>query len=229
MTSSLSSSHPPGKLAATDERQCSIGLANLEGTVAVTADDLDAALSSVVASLRPATDLDWLARAGSLEWDCWHTAEHIGDCLMSFAGQLVARPEKRFVRFMANADKDASPEQVLEFAEAGGRILAATVRTSGPDVRAYHPSGQADPEGFAAMGCVETLLHGNDIAQGLGLAIDPPRDVCARVLARLFPEAAQELARVDPWAALRWSTGRIELPGRPQLKEWRWRGAPLGE
>ena len=197
--------------------------------MAVTADDLDAALSSVVATLRPATDLDWSKRAGNLDWDCWHAAEHVGDCLMSFAGQLVARPEKRYVRFMAIADKDASPEQVLEFAEAGGRILAATVRTSGADVRAYHPTGAADPEGFAAMGCVETLLHGEDIAQGLGLAIDPPRDVCARVLARLFPEAAPELAAVDPWAALRWSTGRIELPGHPQLKEWRWQGVPLGE
>ncbi|MGY0003919.1 hypothetical protein [Micromonospora sp. I033] len=206
-----------------------IGLANLEGTVAVTADDLDTALSSVVATLRPATGLDWSVRAGSLEWDCWHTAEHIGDCLISFAGQLVARPEKRFARFMASADKDASPEEVLEFAEAGGRILAATVRAARPDVRAYHPMGHADPEGFAAMGCVETLLHGDDIAQGLGLAIDPPRDVCGRVLDRLFPEAAQELAGVDPWAALRWCTGRIDLPGRPQLKEWRWHAAPLGE
>ncbi|MEU2614816.1 hypothetical protein ABZ570_25000 [Micromonospora sp. NPDC007271] len=196
--------------------------------MAVTADDLDAAMSSVVASLRLTPGLDWSTRAGSLEWDCWHTAEHIGDCLMSFAGQLVARPERRYVRFVAHADKDASPEEILEFAEAGGGILAATVRASGPDVRAYHPTGQADPEGFAAMGCVEALLHGDDIAQGLGLTIDPLRDVCARVLARLFPQGAQELARVDPWAALRWSTGRIELPGRPQLNEWRWHGAPLG-
>ncbi|MEU6077031.1 hypothetical protein [Micromonospora sp. NPDC047074] len=186
-------------------------------------------MSSVVASLQPAIGLDWSVRAGELEWDCWHTAEHIGDCLMSFAGQLVARPEKRFVCFMANADKDASPEQVLEFAEAGGRILAATVRASGPEVRAYHPTGQADPEGFAALGCVEMLLHGADIAQGLGLAIDPPREVCARVLARLAPETAQELSTVDPWAALRWSTGRIELPGRPRLREWHLRSAPLGE
>ncbi|SCG54260.1 maleylpyruvate isomerase mycothiol-dependent enzyme family protein [Micromonospora coxensis] len=195
--------------------------------MAVTADDLDAAMSDVVARLRPATGLDWAARAGGLEWDCWHTAEHIGDCLLSFAGQLVARPQERYVRFMANADKDASPAEVLEFAEAGARILAATVRTSGPTVRAYHPTGRADPEGFAAMGCAETLLHGDDVARGLGLAIDPPRDVCARVLTRLFPEAAQELAGVDPWAALRWSTGRIELPGRPRPAQWRWRGAPL--
>jgi len=45
----------------------------------------------------------------------------------------------------------------------------------------------ADPEGFAGMGCHEALLHGNDIAQGFGLALDPPRDVCRRVLARIFP------------------------------------------
>ncbi|MFG1656897.1 hypothetical protein ACGFIY_10255 [Micromonospora chersina] len=195
----------------------------------VSADDLDAALSSVVAILRPATGLDWSVPAGSLEWDCWHTAEHVGDCLISFAGQLVAQPEKRFVRFMAAADTDASPEEVLEFAEAGGRILAATVRTSEPEVRAYHPTGRADPEGFAAMGCVEALLHGDDIAQGLGLAVDPPRDVCARLLARLFPDSARDLADVDPWAALRWSTGRIALPGHPQLTEWRWRAVPLGD
>ncbi|MGW4497816.1 hypothetical protein ACWENR_04245 [Micromonospora sp. NPDC004336] len=197
--------------------------------MAVTADDLDATLSSLVACLRPATGLDWSAPADGLEWDCWHTAEHIGDCLLSFAGQLVARPEGRFVCFMASADKDAPAEQMLEFAEAGGRILAATVRASGPDVRAYHPSGRADPEGFAAMGCAEALLHGDDIARGLGLALDPPREVCARVLARLFPEAARELTNVDPWAALRWATGRIELPGRPRLDQWHWRGAPLGE
>jgi hypothetical protein len=148
---------------------------------------------------------------------------------MSYAAQVVARPTDRYVRFMANAEKDASAAQVLEYAEAAGRILAAAVRTAAPEVRAYHPSGRADPEGFAAMGCMEALLHGDDIAQGLGLALDPPRDVCARVLARMFPGSAGELVDVDPWAALRWSSGRIELPGRPRLAQWRWRGAPLGE
>jgi hypothetical protein len=87
----------------------------------------------------------------------------------------------------------------------------------------------ADAEGFAAMGCVETLLHGEDIAQGLGLTLDPPREVSTRVLARLFPDEAGELAGVDPWDALRWATGRIDLPGRPRRESWRWRGAPLGE
>jgi hypothetical protein len=142
----------------------------------VTADDLEAAVATMVTTLRPATRRDWSVPAGAVEWDCWHTAEHIGDVLLSYAGQLVAQPTTRYVRFMANADKDAAAAEVLEFAEAGGRILAATVRTSPPQVRAYHPTGMADPEGFAGMGCVEALVHGHDIGQGLGLALDPPRE-----------------------------------------------------
>lgn len=195
----------------------------------VTADDLDAAVSSMVTTLRPATGRDWSAPAGALEWDCWHTAEHLGDVLLSYAAQLVAQPTKRYVRFMANADKDASPAEVLEFAEAGGRILAATVRTTPARVRAWHPSGMADPEGFAGMGCVEALVHSHDIAQGLGLALDPPREVCTRVLARMFPHAVADLADLDPWTALLWATGRIALPGRPRVAHWRWHGAPPGE
>jgi uncharacterized protein (TIGR03083 family) len=195
----------------------------------VTADDVDTAISHVVATLSPATDSDWSVPAGTLEWSCRHTAEHIGDCLMSYAGQLVAQPADRYVRFMATAEKEASPAQVLEFAETGARILAATVRTTPPQARAYHPTGMADPEGFAAMGCVEALLHGQDIAQGLGLPFDPPRDVCTRVLARMFPQAAVHLDAIDPWHALLWSTGRIELPDRPQRQQWRWHGAPLTE
>jgi hypothetical protein len=193
----------------------------------VTADDLDAAVSAVVAALRPAADRDWSAQAGTLEWDCWHTAEHIGDCLLSYAGQLAVRPAARYVRFLASADAGASPAEVLEFAEAGGRILAATVRTAPRQARAYHPTGMADPEGFAAMGCVEALVHGHDIARGLGVSLDPPGDLCRGVLVRLFPSAAADLAGTDPWEALQWATGRAGLPGRPQLHQWHWHGAPL--
>jgi hypothetical protein len=195
----------------------------------VTADDLDAAISSVVSTLHPATSQDWSAQAGTLDWDCWHTAEHIGDCLLSYAAQLATRPATRYVRFLASADKDASPAEVLEFAEAGGRILAATVRTAPTHIRAYHPTGMADPEGFAAMGCVEALLHGHDIAQGLGLTLNPPRDLCGGVLARLFPQTAADLASTDPWQALQWATGRAGLPGYPRLQQWRWHGAPFEE
>ncbi|MEC3982357.1 hypothetical protein [Amycolatopsis sp. H20-H5] len=192
------------------------------------ADDLDAALASLAATLRPAAARDWSATTGTGGLDGWHTAEHLGDCLLSYAAQLVARPEKRYVRFLAAVDNDASSAEALEFALAGGGILAAVVRTTAPEIRAHHPTGRSDPAGFAGMGCVEVLIHGEDIARGLGRTLDPPRDTCARVLARMFPHIG-DVSDVDPWTALRWAADRAELPGRERQTGWRWRGAPLDE
>lgn len=195
----------------------------------ITADDLDAAVDCVVTALQPKTDRDWASLPGTGDWDCWHTAEHIGDGLMSYAGQLVARPSTRYVRFLAVADKDATPAEVLEFAMTGGGVLSAAVRAAAPSVRAYHPSGMAEPAGFAAMGCVEALIHGADLARGVGIALDPPRDLCARVLARLFPHTTGDLDGTDPWLALLWATNRHQLDGREPQLGWSWRGTPPGD
>ncbi|QRP43603.1 maleylpyruvate isomerase N-terminal domain-containing protein [Amycolatopsis sp. FDAARGOS 1241] len=191
----------------------------------VTAEDVGHALAAVETALSPTVDADWTRHAGELDWDCRQTAEHLGDTLLSYAAQLVARPEDHYVRFLAKADEDASAAELLEFVRTGARLLAAAALVSPPGTRAYHPTGYADPAGFAAMGCAELLLHGEDLALGQETTIDPPREVCARVVARLFP--GTEWAS-DPWDALRWCTGRIALPGRSRRTEWRWRGAPLG-
>ena len=167
------------------------------------------------------TDRDWSVPAGSLEWTCWHTAEHIGDCLLSYAWQLAVQPTTRYVRAVATVEKDASPAEVLEFAITGGRVLASMVRTSPAHVRAFHPAGAADPEGFAALGCNEALLHGNDIAQGFGFSLDPPRDVCRRVLARLYPQAPTDLADIDPWTSLLLDRRPHQAPRTHPPSAWR--------
>jgi len=193
----------------------------------LTTDDLDLALAAFSAGVRPVLDRDWSVRAGTLDWDCWHTAEHIGDCLLSYAGQIVAQPDGRYVRFLAKADAGASPAELLEFGEAGGRILAATVRCASPTVRAYHPSGLADLVGFTGMACVEVLLHGQDIATGLDVSLDPPRDLCQRILGRTFPHIVAEVADLDPWTGLCWYTGRVVIPDRPAPDRWHWQASPL--
>jgi hypothetical protein len=58
----------------------------------VTADDLDSVISCVMSGLLPLTDRDWSVPAGTLEWDCWHTAEHI---VLRLAAR---RPADRAVR-----------------------------------------------------------------------------------------------------------------------------------
>jgi hypothetical protein len=179
----------------------------------------------------------WENKAGSLEWDCWETIEHLCDDLFAYAARMgpASPPLDGRVPFACESrrpggpgntiyvDRAAGPPGLLQALEACGGLLAAMVRTTSPQVRAFHVHGVSDAEGFAAMGVAETLVHTHDVARGLGLAWNPPADLCARVLARLFPHAP---AAASPWPALLWATGRGDLPGLSRLTGWRWYAAP---
>ncbi|GID25022.1 hypothetical protein Abr02nite_00050 [Paractinoplanes brasiliensis] len=175
---------------------------------------------------------DWHAKAGDLSWTCWETVEHMADDLFAYAVQLTpAQPSvathvpygwqyrreggPALTVFVESAEGPAALLQVLE---SSGGLLAGMVATAPPDRLSYHTFGASDPSGFAAMGVVEVLVHTYDVT-----GWEPPADLCAAALTRLFPEAP---ADIDPWSALRWSTGRAELPGRPRLTSWRWDGRP---
>ncbi|MEU1280820.1 maleylpyruvate isomerase N-terminal domain-containing protein [Streptomyces sp. NPDC005805] len=205
----------------------------------VTAEDLDQAvrLSTGLLLSAPA-GADWDAPAGSLEWDCRETAEHLADDLFAYAAQLGLRqaPVDREVPFVhgprrpggpantVHADPAAGALGLVQVVEACGAMLSAMVRTAPGGVRGHHVFGASDAEGFAAMGIVETLVHTHDIADGLGLDWSPPDELCERVLARLFPDVPVDGG--EPWPVLLWATGRGGLPGRPRRTSWRWYGAP---
>ncbi len=104
-------------------------------------------------------------------------------------------------------------------------VLARVCEASPPGARAWHPAGMADAEGFLAMGCDEILVHTFDIATGLGVGFHPPDELCAKIVARLFPWTSIE---ASAWEALLWSNGRVALPGLERLDEnWYWWCAPL--
>lgn len=201
----------------------------------VTAEDLDHAVRLAVEVLREVPEQAWRSKAGSLRWDRWETVEHLSDDLFSYAVQLGAPRLDDLVPFLwrprrdggphnaVHADAEAGPAGLLQTLRATAALLVAMVRTASPQVRSYHAYGTSDPEGFAAMGIVETLVHTHDVTEGLGLRWDPPAQMCTRVLERLFPDAP---ASAGPWTALLWSTGRAELPGRARLTSWRWDGRP---
>ncbi len=179
----------------------------------------------------------WENKAGSLEWDCWETIEHLSDDLFAYAARMgpASPPLADRVPFACESrrpggpentiyvDRAAGPAGLLQALEACGGLLAAMVRTTSPQVRAFHVHGVSDAEGFAAMGVVETLVHMHDVTQGLGLAWNPPADLCTRVLARLFPHAP---VTTSPWPTLLWATGRGDFPGLSRLTDWRWYAAP---
>lgn len=197
------------------------------------ADDLHDTVRLAVGALRAAPPDAWEGKAGTLEWDCWETVEHLADDLFAYAVQLgpAAPPLDGDVPFVwqarrpggpanaVHADRTAGPAGLLQVLEACGALLVAMVRTAPPETRAHHSYGVSDPEGFAAMGLVETLVHTHDLAAGLGLSWQPPAAPCARALARLFPAAP---TGTPPWPTLLWATGRAELPGHPRVTEWRW-------
>jgi hypothetical protein len=203
----------------------------------VTAADVREAVYLAADTLAAAQDRDWRVSAGELDWDCWETVEHIADDLFAYAGQLGPRRPSvegpvpfgweyrrpggpALTVWAVPADGQAGLVQVLE---ASGALLAAMVEVTPPTVRAHHVYGASDPEGFAAMGVVETLVHMRDVAAGLDLLWEPPGELCRRVLTRLFPDAP---TGTDRWQTLLWATGRAALPGRERLTSWRWDGTP---
>ena len=171
-------------------------------TPPVTAADVELAVALAADALNGALDQDWRVPAGDLDWDCRETVEHMADDLFAYAGQLGPRrpPQDTYVPF-AWQRREGGPTLTI-FTEAGtdnaglvqvfeacGAFLSSLVATASPGTRAWHPMGVGDPEGFAAMGVVEVLVHMRDVAAGLGLDWTPPEDLCDRVLYRLFPSA----------------------------------------
>jgi hypothetical protein len=76
------------------------------------------------------------------------------------------------------------------------------------------------------MACDELLVHTDDAARGLRMGFRPDADLAARVLGRLFP---WHRVAAEPWQVLLWANGRIDLPGLPNQRGWRWHPAPLTE
>lgn len=206
----------------------------------VTADDLDEAVRAAVETLRhvPA-EADWSTKAGSLDWDCWETTEHIIDCLLAYAAQIspASPPLDTWTPLAYAARRAGAPETYVyvdrtegapalaRVLDAVGGMLSALVRTKPDGVRAYHEYGISDPEGFAAMAIVETFVHMGDVTDGLELPWRPPARQCALAVNRLFPDVPTD---PDPYTALLWATGRADLPGRERPpSDWRWRTEPL--
>ncbi|UBU15505.1 DinB family protein [Nonomuraea gerenzanensis] len=202
---------------------------------AVTGQDVRQVVTLAVGTLRQVSPDAWHAPAAELDWTRWETAEHVANVLFTYAVRfgLAQPPVSGLMPFRPRADRDdgpqtiistdpeSGPEGLLTILEACGGLLASVQHTADPATVAYHVYGPSNPEGFAAMGIVETLVHTHDVLQGLDVRWSPPRGACERVLRRIFPHVTVD---GDAWEVLLWATGRAELPGRPRLTEWRWYG-----
>jgi uncharacterized protein (TIGR03083 family) len=189
-------------------------------------DDLRAAVAAAADAMAPHSDADWSVPAPDLEWSCRETLDHAVVGILWYAGNLATLAKRR-PGIVRDSDPNASVGDLIEALVLSGHILARVAEATPPGGRAYHRMGSPDATGFVAMGCDETLVHTADICAGLGVRFDPPADVCARVVARLFPWAPEH---DDAWERLLWCNGRIALPGHQRLgPDWGWWSAPLNE
>ncbi len=172
-----------------------------------------------------ATVPDAGARVPALDDDVAGVTAHVTGCLVWYAQDLAAGPEGADGFELARRRSAGLPELVRQQA-AAAEVLARTVEGAAPSDRGRHDWGRPDASGFAAMGGAELLLHTGDVADALGLPWTPPADLADAVLVRLFPWAPRD---TDPVAALRWVTGRGDLPGLEPVGSWRWHCSPLEE
>jgi hypothetical protein len=189
-------------------------------------DDVRRSVELAQEILAPAVDEDWAKNASGLSWSCQFTLDHIIVALTAYAGDLATRTVERHPVVRAGNPEQPVPELLALLPVAGG-ILADVCASTPEDVLGYHPDGPADWSGFAGMGCVETLIHADDICWALHLEFHPDADLCQRILQRMFPWAPTE---GNPWQILRWATGRGYLEGSDPLgPNWEWHCKPLSE
>jgi hypothetical protein len=180
-------------------------------------------------TLTPWTVRDWSVPAGDLEWSCRRALDHIVDVQFFLGGNAARRSTSR-VPPPRNGDPEATLELLLDAVVTGATMLERICAGMGPEDRGFHPAGQADAEGFRAQSSAEILQHTYDIASGLGERFRAPDQVCARIVARLFPWAPDTDEHPDRWEVLLWAVGRIALPTRERLDpDWWIQAAPLDE
>jgi hypothetical protein len=86
------------------------------------ADDVDTAVQLAIVTLREASPDRWDAKAGSLDWTCWETAEHLADDLFSYAAQLGPRnpPLDTHLPFGWSRRREGGPANAINVDRAAG-------------------------------------------------------------------------------------------------------------
>jgi hypothetical protein len=186
-----------------------------------TRSDLETLTDVVAEAWTAGADRDWSVQADTVEWTCTRTADHAVDCVFAPAFFLASRLTDRYPDAGDNftVGADATPAQLVEALRIASRVLAAVVADTDRSVRAVifrRPTVvTAPPPDFLPRGALELILHANDVCKGLGVAYEPPADLCERLIdhAAGFPWAGMgwtppSIGTDDPWGELLRASGR---------------------
>ncbi len=172
--------------------------------VTIGPDSVAAAAAAVVAALQPGVDADWSVRAGDLEWSVDRTIAHMTGAAAKYALYLSSR-STRYVAVSVCPAEDATRQERLEAIEECAAALASVAATAPAGAVGYHVTGMRNAEQFLAMACEELLVHTYDVTRGLGLAYEPPEELCRLVIEHCYPGHDEQR---PVWPFLAWLSGR---------------------
>jgi hypothetical protein len=186
-------------------------LARSRKTLSVTPERLREVVDAAVDALRRVTDGDWSKPAGSLEWSCHKTADHIVDCVFSYTLQLAARVPDRFLPFgELHALPEATPRDLTVGIAAVGAMLAAVASV---DPQATASDGVMDLSGgdWCARGAFEIAVHTHDVLVGQHSTFRLDTSLCRAITESpglwMF-DRARARGSNEPWSALLLGAGR---------------------
>jgi hypothetical protein len=166
--------------------------------------DVVTAAAVAEAALRPVVGRDWSVRAGPLDWNVERTITHMIGAPAKYTLYLASRCE-HFIGLSVTRWADATNEEIIDSIVPVATGLAAVAAVTPPHVRAYHVTGLSSAADYIGRACVELLVHTDDVLSGLDVAFAPPADLCQRVLAKQFPDAA---STDNAWRGLLAASGR---------------------
>jgi hypothetical protein len=165
---------------------------------------------------------DWSVTIPGMTMTVADAVGHAANCCLWYAVDLSAGGDD--LEHVEISVGCTTPAALVASLATGARVVAAAIEAAPPGTIGFHPWGDSDASGFAAMACDEMLIHTDDAARGLGVSFEPPSELAAAVVRRLFPEVDP---RADAWQGLRWANGRIALDDRPRREHWRWHCRPI--
>jgi hypothetical protein len=169
----------------------------------------------VLETLDRRVNLDWSAPAGSLDWSCWQTVDHVIDCVFSYAFQLASRGQHGFLPFQElHAMPEAKPSELVTGLRGITELFSGLLGSVSHDAEASDGVLMLDVDDWAVRAAYEMLLHTHDVALGLGARFDPPQPVCAWVMAspKLWMlDRENATTNASPWEALLVGSGRAPV------------------
>lgn len=192
-------------------------MGNGSDDAAFAAEDFSALTELVLTAWASAVARDWSVPAGTLEWSCFDTADHTIDCVFSYALFFASGAQHAYPPFgELHALPGATPADLVEGLRAVTSMLHAVIVAAPANTRSIMFSRRGllgGPNDFAARGAHEMIVHAHDVCTGLGVALEPPRDICRRLRdhTRDWPIGPEIEPTEDPWSDLLERSGRARL------------------